>query len=268
MVLLLDDLHWSDRQSVQLLRHVVSADALLRLLVIGTFRESDVGTDHPLAEALAALHRESGIERIALRGLGDDELLTLLETTAGHEMTEDGVALRDALMAETEGNPFFIGEMLRHLAETGAIYQDTEGRWVASPDLRTSGLPVSIREVVGRRVARLGEQPQRVLSLAAVIGRDFDTGVLARVADLDEDAVIDLCDQAVAAAVLTVAEVTGRYTLRPCPRRAHPLRRALTEPAGPVAPAGGGRAWRALRGGPRRTGRRARLPLGPCHPAP
>ena len=211
VVLLLDDLHWSDRQSVQLLRHVVSADAPLRLLVIGTFRESDVGTDHPLAEALAALHRESGIERIALRGLGDDELLTLLETTAGHQMTEDGVALRDALMAETEGNPFFVGEMLRHLAETGAIYQDTEGRWVASPDLRTSGLPVSIREVVGRRVARLGEQPQRVLSLAAVIGREFDTGVLAGVAELDEDAVIDLCDQAVAAAVLTVAEVTGRY---------------------------------------------------------
>ncbi len=212
VALLLDDLHWSDRQSVQLLRHVVSADAPLRLLVIGTFRESDVGTDHPLAEALAALHRESGIERIALRGLGDDELLTLLETTAGHQMTEDGVALRDALMAETEGNPFFIGEMLRHLAETGAIYQDTEGRWEASPDLRTSGLPVSIREVVGRRVARLGEQPQRVLSLAAVIGREFDTGVLAGVAELDEDTVIDLCDQAVAAAVLTVAEVTGRYS--------------------------------------------------------
>ena len=66
--------------------------------VIGTFRDSDVGTDHPLAEALAALHRESGVERLALRGLGDDELLTLLETTAGHEMAEEGVALRDALL--------------------------------------------------------------------------------------------------------------------------------------------------------------------------
>ncbi len=210
VVLLLDDLHWSDRQTVQLLRHVVSAEAPLRLLVIGTFRESDVGTDHPLAETLAALHRESGVERLSLRGLGDDELLALLETTAGHEMTEDGVALRDALMAETEGNPFFVGEMLRHLAETQAIFQDDQGRWVASPDLRTSGLPVSIREVVGRRVARLGEDTQRVLSLAAVIGRDFDTDVLARVADLDEDAVIDFCDQAVTAAVLT--EVAGRYT--------------------------------------------------------
>ena len=210
IVLLLDDLHWADRQTVQLLRHVVSADVPLRLLVIGTFRESDVGADHPLAETLAALHRESGVERMALRGLGDDELLNLLESTAGHPMTEDGVALRDALMAETEGNPFFVGEMLRHLAETGAIYQDDQGRWVASPDLRTSGLPVSIREVVGRRVARLGENTQRVLSLGAVIGRDFDTDVLARVAEMEEDEVIELCDQAVAAAVLT--EANGRYS--------------------------------------------------------
>ena len=210
VVLLLDDLHWSDRQSVQLLRHVVAADARLRLLVIGTFRESDVDSTHPLAETLAALHRESGVERIALRGLGDDELLELLETTAGHRMTEDGVALRNALMAETEGNPFFVGEMLRHLAETRAIYQNDEGRWVASPDLRTSGLPVSIREVVGRRIARLGDDSQRVLTLAAVIGRDFDTELLSRVAELDEDAVIDLCDQAVTAAVLT--ESDGRYS--------------------------------------------------------
>ena len=66
VVLVLDDLHWADRPTVQLLRHVVSADAPLRLLVIGTFRDSDVGHDHPLAEALAALHRESGVERLAL----------------------------------------------------------------------------------------------------------------------------------------------------------------------------------------------------------
>jgi tetratricopeptide (TPR) repeat protein len=212
VVLLLDDLHWADRQTVQLLRHVVSADAPLRLFVIGTFRESDVGSGHPLAEALAALHRESGVERLAMRGLGDDELLTLLETTAGHEMPEAGVALRDALLAETEGNPFFVGEMLRHLAETQAIFQDDQGQWVASPDLRTSGLPVSISEVIGRRIARLGPETERVLSIGAVIGRDFDLELLAPVAELDEDLLIDLCDAAVTAAVLTEADVAGRYT--------------------------------------------------------
>lgn len=130
--------------------------------------------------ALAALRREAGVERLALRGLGDDELLTLLETTAGHAMPEEGVALRDALLAETDGNPFFVGEMLRHLAETRAIYEDEQGRWVASPDLRTSGLPGSIREVIDRRVARLGAPTQGALSLAAVIGRDFEVDVAGR----------------------------------------------------------------------------------------
>ena len=211
VVLVLDDLHWADRPTIQLLRHVVSADAPLRLFVIGAFRESDIDPDHPLAEALAALHRESGVERIALGGLGDDELLVLLETRAGHAMTDEGVALRDALLAETDGNPFFVGEMLRHLAETRAIHEDEQGHWIVSADLRTSGLPVSIREVIGRRVALLGEPTRDVLSMAAVIGSAFDADVLARVSELDEDTIIDSCDQAVTAALLTDADVAGRY---------------------------------------------------------
>ncbi len=212
IVLVLDDLHWADRPTVQLLLHVISADVSLRLAVIGTFRDSDVDSDHPFAEALAALHRESGIERLALRGLGDDELLTLLETTAQHAMAEEGLALRDALSAETDGNPFFVGEMLRHLAETGAISEDEQGRWVVSADLRASGLPVSIREVIGRRIALLGASTRDALSMAAVIGRDFDADVLARVADLHEGTVIDGCDRAVAAALLTEGDGPGRYT--------------------------------------------------------
>ena len=212
IVLILDDLHWADRPTVQLLLHVVSADVPLRLAVIGTFRDSDVDPDHPFAEALAALHRESGIERLALQGLGDDELLTLLEATARHAMAEDGVALRDALSAETDGNPFFVGEILRHLAETGAISEDEHGRWIVSADLRRSRLPVSIREVIGRRVALLGAPTRDALAMAAVIGRDFDADVLARVAELDEDTVIDGCDRAVAAALLTEADGAGRYT--------------------------------------------------------
>ena len=212
VVLVLDDLHWADRPTVQLLLHVVSADVPFRLAIIGTFRDSDVDPDHLFAEALAALHRESGIERIALQGLADDELLALLETRAGHALPDEGVALRDALSAETDGNPFFVGEILRHLAETGAISEDEHGLWVASADLRTSGLPVSIREVIGRRVARLGDPTRDVLSMAAVIGRDFDADVLVRVSELDEDALIDLCDEAVASALLTEADGVGRYT--------------------------------------------------------
>ena len=156
VLVVLDDLHWADRPSVQLLRHVIGAEPSMRVGLLGTFRDSEVTAGHPVGELLAALHREQGVERIGLRGLTDLDLLDLLERIAGHAMTDDGVALRDAVLAETEGNPFFVVEILRHLAETGAIYQDADGRWTSDADLRTIGLPVSVKEVIGRRLAALG----------------------------------------------------------------------------------------------------------------
>jgi class 3 adenylate cyclase/tetratricopeptide (TPR) repeat protein len=211
LVVLLDDLHWADAPTVQLLRHVLGVNRSLRVLFIATFRDSDVGPDHVLADALAAMHREQGVERVPLRGLGDDDLLRLLEVTAGHDMDDDGVALRDALLAETDGNPFFVRELLLHLSETGALYQDDTGRWVAAEYLRSAGLPVSIREVVGRRVLGLGPEHKRVLTMGSVIGRDFDVDLLERVVDSDIDHLIDLCDAAVAARVLRENE-RGGYT--------------------------------------------------------
>ena len=212
LLIVLDDLHWADRATVQLLRQVATADQSMRLGVLGTFRDSEIGSDHPVSELLAALHREGGAVRISLSGLSDLDLLALLETVAGHEMDEEGVALRDALLAETAGNPFFVAEILRHLAETGAISQRDDGRWVADTDVRSVGLPVSVREVIGRRLATLGPDTERVLALASVIGRDFDIRLLAAVAKMDEDTVIDLCDAAVTAAVLTPTDRFDRYT--------------------------------------------------------
>ncbi len=212
LVLVLDDLHWADEPTMQLLRHVATTSAPQRLLIVGTFRDTEVGRGIPLAGALAALHREQGVTRIALRGFGDADLLALLETVAGHEIQASGVALRDALMAESGGNPFFVTELLRHLSETGGLYQGDDGIWHVASDIGRTGLPVSIREVVGSRVARLGPETERVLTLAAVIGRDFEVGLLAQVADVSENVIIDLCDAAVEAAVLRETGAIDRYT--------------------------------------------------------
>jgi class 3 adenylate cyclase/tetratricopeptide (TPR) repeat protein len=212
VLVVLDDLHWADRASVQLLRHVAASDEAMRVGILSTFRDSDVTNDHPLADALAAFHRMNRSVRISLRGFDDNDVLQLLETVAGHEMDDQGVALRDALLAETAGNPFFVAEILRHLAETGTIYQQDDGRWVADSDLRAVGLPVSVREVVGRRLAGLGPDTERVLGLGAVIGRDFDIPLLAAVAKTDDDTLIDLCDAAVDAAILQTTDDPDRYT--------------------------------------------------------
>ena len=180
-------------------------------MIVATYRDAEIAAGHPMAEVLAKLHREDGIDRILLRGLGDDDVLALLETLAGHTLDDDGVRLRDALRAETDGNPFFTVEILRHLSETGAITQDSTGRWVTTTDLVDHGLPTSVREVTGQRVARLGPDTQRVLRLASVVGRDFDLDVLAEVADLDEERLLDLLEPALANAL--IAEIApARFT--------------------------------------------------------
>jgi class 3 adenylate cyclase len=206
LLIVVDDLHWADKATLQLLRHVAGSPQLSRIMVVGTYRDSDLSSTHPLTDTLATLRREAAVERIDLVGLEDFEIVEMMEGVAGHEMDQDGVDLAHAVRRETEGNPFFTTEMLRHLGESGLVHQDDTGRWVASDNLYEKGLPQSVREVVGQRVDRLGEDMRRVLSQAAVIGRDFDLTVLAAVADTDEDTLLDEIDEAVAAGIVTEVE--------------------------------------------------------------
>ena len=213
LVLVLDDLQWADKPSLQLLRHVVANTTPLPLLIVGTYRHSELSSSHPLTDALAALRRESGVSRIELSGLDDIGVLAFVEAAAGHDLDEDGVGLAHALYRETDGNPFFVGEVLRHLSETGAIYQDDAGRWTADADLDVMAMPDSVRLVIGSRVARLGEAATQVLPLAAVIGREFDLDLLARVTERTDDELLDLLDAAAAVALVgEVANVVGRYS--------------------------------------------------------
>jgi class 3 adenylate cyclase/tetratricopeptide (TPR) repeat protein/DNA polymerase III delta prime subunit len=206
LLLVLDDLHWADQASLQLLRHVAATQHLSKVMILGTYRSSDISAGDPLSDTLASLRREANAERIELVGLEGIEIVEMMERVAGHELDQDGMDLAHAVRRETEGNPFFTTELLRHLAETGLVHQDDKGRWVASDDLYEKGLPQSVREVVGQRVDRLGEEVRKVLSQAAVIGRDFDLEVLAAVAQVDEDALLDIVDRGVQAGLLTEVE--------------------------------------------------------------
>jgi class 3 adenylate cyclase/ATP/maltotriose-dependent transcriptional regulator MalT len=214
VVLVLDDLHWADKPSLQLLRHLVTHSATQRLLLIGTYRDAELLSSHPLEEALAGLHREpTGVSTINLGGLEDTGVIAFMEAAAGHELDDAGVGLAHQLYRETDGNPFYVAEMLRHLSESGAIVQDSAtGRWVAAESDQLS-LPHSVRTVIGTRVSRLGDQATKVLSTASVIGRDFDVELLCEVTGVDEDDLLDLLDAAERATVVHEVEgQPGRYT--------------------------------------------------------
>lgn len=213
VVVVLDDLHWADAPTLQFLRHLSGLDTPLRLLLIGTYRDTETGVSgHALADLLAALRREPGVERIRLVGLEQSEVVDLMSGLAGHDMDATGLELARALWQEADGNPFFTGELLRHLAESGSIRRGQDGRWVTTAEVGPESLPPSVREVIGLRVRRLGERAVDLLGIAAVIGQHFDLDLLARVDGTDEMTVLELLDRASQAALVTeLAGTPGRY---------------------------------------------------------
>jgi class 3 adenylate cyclase len=208
----LDDLHWADGASVALLKHVVSSTDACALQVIVTFRDSDLAKDHPLGAVLADLRRFEGVERIALEGFGAAEVSEVMAAAAGHELDADGLVLAEEIASETGGNPFFVGEVLRSLVESGRLlYDPTTERWSVDRSAPL-GLPESVRDVIANRVGRLGDEAREVLTLAAVIGRSFELELLVQLTDTTESDLLDRLEAAVAASLVDEStEQVGRF---------------------------------------------------------
>jgi class 3 adenylate cyclase/tetratricopeptide (TPR) repeat protein len=192
------------------------------LLILGTYRDTELDRTHPLSDLLADMRKDPMVKRVALRGLDIAGVETFLAGAAGRELDEAGRALARVVHAETEGNPFFVGEVLRHLGESGAVYQ-RDGCWVTDRNVEQLGIPEGVKEVIGRRLNRLSEAANLALSMAAVIGRDFDLGVLAALLPLPlgggrgegspatEDAVIAALDEAVRARLVNETGIVDAY---------------------------------------------------------
>jgi tetratricopeptide (TPR) repeat protein/predicted Ser/Thr protein kinase len=208
LLIVLEDLHWADRPTLLMLRHLVRSSHEAPLCLVATYRETELGRTHPLAEILADLRRDEGVHRIGLRGLDEGHVEELITYWIGRNSPSP---LTRAVAENTEGNPFFIGEVLRHLSETGALTRFDQPQGPAGG--KELGVPEGVREVIGRRLARLSEPCNRVLGLAAVVGREFNLPVLQALSDLPEDRLLDVLDEALAARLVQeVAGVAGRYT--------------------------------------------------------
>jgi class 3 adenylate cyclase/tetratricopeptide (TPR) repeat protein len=202
VVLVFDDLQWADKASLQLLTHLSASRRGARILVIGTIRDSEVARAQALREALGTLERHREVGRVELRGLAAAEVTEYMSALAGYRLTDpDEVALANTVHRETDGNPFYVSQVVRHLVETGALYKDRTGRWTGRGMSDGVTLPESVRAVIGGRVARLGEPAERVLALASVIGRDFDVDLLAGASATPVDELIDMLAAAAAAAL-------------------------------------------------------------------
>ena len=194
LVVVLDDLHAADEPSLLLLQFLVRDLGDSRLLIVGAYRNVDPSPTDPMTAVITELVREPVSKSIALGGLGERDVARFIELVAGEAPTDE---LVEVIQEEAEGNPLFVGEIVRLLATEGGL---DRGR----PSLR---VPESVRDVIARRLRHLSEDCNHVLVLASVLGREFGLQALARLAGISYDDLLDRLDEAMAARV--VSDVPG-----------------------------------------------------------
>src|SRR5215217_5592702 len=230
LVMLLEDLHWADPESLDLLRVVTREAASQALLVLATFRGDELAPNHPLYRLLPVLEREAGARRLALRRLHQEALHDLVVTR--YRLTEaDAARLVAYLYAEAGGNPFFTQQLLRALEED-EVLRPLANRWVLG-DLEHTGVPSLLREVIDGRLLRLNEEGQRLLRAAAVVGQEVPFSLWGTVVDYEEEGLISLVEEATTARLIEPTEDgTGFRFVHALMREAlyegiNPLRRRL-----------------------------------------
>jgi class 3 adenylate cyclase len=194
IVILLDDLHWADEPSLLLLRFAAREISSGGLLIVGTYRDVELGRHHPLARVLSEISGGESSARIALRGLSVEAVSRYIEMSAG---TAPPPGVAEAVQRQTDGNPFFVGEVVRLLA--------SEGRLAAVASGADLEIPQGVREVVGRRLDRLSEETNKALRVAAVIGRDFESELLWRVAEMTPEQLMAAAEESIAERLVTDA---------------------------------------------------------------
>jgi len=199
IVIVLDDLHWADEPSLLLLRFAARELASSGLLILGTYRDVELGRHHPLARVLGEISGIEGCGRIPLRGLGVAAVERYIEMTSG---SPSPPGLAEAVQEQTDGNPFFVGEVVRLLASEGIL---------AGGSVAELQIPQGVREVIGRRLDRLSEQTNVGLRVAAVIGRDFDEDLVSRVLEAPAPELMQAAREAIDERLVTDLG-DGRYS--------------------------------------------------------
>ncbi len=189
LLLVLDDLHWADRSSLLLLEYLTGEIRSARIVVLGTYRESDIDRFHPLRQSISQLTRHPDNRVVALGGLSVEDAGKIIATTAGVEPSD---RLASQIHGLTEGNPFFVGEIARLLGQKG------------DPDPEEPlSIPAGVREIMRQRLSAVSSETRTVLEVAAVFGREFGVHLLSLVLDRQRDELVDILDSAVEANLLT-----------------------------------------------------------------
>ena len=184
VLLVVEDAQWADVPSLHLVRHLAAASSQARLLLLGTFRDREPQARPEFSEALADLLRTDSVVRLRLSGLGDEDVVEFVRRSAGASATTEVSTLARQIRQLTGGNPFLLCQLWRTLTQDHGI-DIRDGRVQLTQPAAELGSPDSVRDVVQHRLARLLPTTTALLEVAAVIGPEFEPGVLGEAAGAD-----------------------------------------------------------------------------------
>jgi tetratricopeptide (TPR) repeat protein/predicted Ser/Thr protein kinase len=198
LLLFIDDLHWADQGTLSLLFYILRDLRNKRVMILAAYREIELDRTHPLAGALVEWNRDHLATRIPLERLSFDDTSAHLAMMFGQETISLDFAR--AMYAETEGNPFFLEEVVKALIEQGQIYRENNN-WERK-DVSELTIPQSVKEAIGRRLNRLSKNCADMLHTAAALGKNFKFSELAAASPMSEEFLLDTLDEASSAQLL------------------------------------------------------------------
>jgi tetratricopeptide (TPR) repeat protein len=202
LVVLLEDLHWADRASLDLLHFMTRHVGHTRVLLVATYRSDELHQRHPLQLLLPALIREADATRLELGALSAEAIRALVE--ANYALPRGDLNRLTAwLQQHAEGHALYTSELLRMLVDEGVLTQATDGRWTLA-DLGLVRVPSLVREVIDARLARLPDDVQAALAVASVVGAEVPVELWAAVAGSDEERLLETIERGVESRLLTM----------------------------------------------------------------
>lgn len=209
VLFVLEDLHWADGPSLLFLHFLLRNTRKARLLVLGTYRETELAAVRPFYETMLDLNRDRLYTRLALRGLESESVEKLIGALLGGPVDSELVA---AIARDTEGNPFFVEEVVKGLVERNGLRLE-DGIWRPVGEAERY-IPQSIQIALGKRLESLSENARAALALAAILGREFDVDILLSMSAWDEDRLLDALDESTKAQLIAETRAHGKDTYR------------------------------------------------------
>jgi tetratricopeptide (TPR) repeat protein len=208
LLMVVEDVHWGDSGTMKMLHHLIRRTQKQPVMFLVTYREIELKKSRPFNEMLLELNRQRLGRRMKLDRLDQDQTREMLAEIFAEHITPEFL---DGIYHETDGNPFFIEEVCRALVESGVIYF-ADGQWHRPEDMAELEIPQGVQIAVETRLAQLPQEHQEILSMASILGREFEFETLLKALDVDEDTLIEALEAAEEAQMIQEVDGKGEIT--------------------------------------------------------